>query len=383
MLRSEQRSLYRFMSIYLFSTFFMFAIAAAVFYKFERFQIEENVRQTLKHDVERIMPRIKQGNNGEPIGIEGLKYAVYTGKKRYLFGNFTPTVTDWTSGFERKGNLLRHIRVIPPPHRMHTAYLVVEKEIDQLPIKALERMILYTALSMFTLFLVLGYFLGRLFIAPMREALEKINLFIQDTTHELNTPISTILTNIEMIELLGKCPKIEEMERIRIASGTLSRIYEDMSYLKLNEQYQRQIEPVDFSKLLQERLTYFSSLARAKQIALSIDITSRVILDIDRSDASRLIDNILSNAIKYNHVGGTISVALDDQAFVVQDSGRGMDTKTQKRVFERFERGDKSEGGFGIGLDIVLGIVKYYRYKIEMTSVLGEGTTIKIRLIGE
>jgi two-component system OmpR family sensor kinase len=55
-----------------------------------------------------------------------------------------------------------------------------------------------------------------------------------------------------------------------------------------------------------------------------------------------------------------------------------MDAKTQAKVFGRFERGDESEGGFGIGLDIVSGIAKYYGYKVDMASVLGEGTTLKV-----
>jgi two-component system OmpR family sensor kinase len=55
-----------------------------------------------------------------------------------------------------------------------------------------------------------------------------------------------------------------------------------------------------------------------------------------------------------------------------------MDAKTQAKVFGRFERGDESEGGFGIGLDIVSGIVKQYEYSIDMVSKLGEGTTVKL-----
>ena len=67
----------------------------------------------------------------------------------------------------------------------------------------------------------------------MRDSLKQMNRFIQDTTHELNTPISTILTNIEMIETFSGEEKSTELKRIEIASKTLSRIYDDLDLFKL------------------------------------------------------------------------------------------------------------------------------------------------------
>jgi len=381
MSHSERRSLYRFMAIYVLSTLLLFGIGATIFYQFEMYQMQENARRGLKKESDRIIPLVKEGQVKRLEEITELKVAVYNGKKEYLFGTFHPEVVEWGRNFVSIGNILRHDRVVPPPHRKHTAYMVVEKKIDTSLVLQLRQTILYAALVALAALLVLGYFLGKLFIAPMREALTKLNLFVQDTTHELNTPISTILTNIEMLELLGKCKENEELKRIEIAAKTLSRLYEDLSYLKLNETYQRRIEPIDMSMLLDERVTYFSSLIRAKEIDLALEIRPEVIHEIDRTDAIRLYDNLLSNAIKYNNKGGNITIRLTDTGFSVTDTGRGMDTKTRAKVFDRFERGDESEGGFGIGLDIVSGIARYYGYKIEMASALGEGTTVNIRFM--
>ncbi len=90
-------------------------------------------------------------------------------------------------------------------------------------------MILLFMLIAGVFFVIIGYFLGRLFISPMRESIEMMNNFIQDTTHELNTPISTILTNLELIETIHNCSAKREMQRIEIASKTLSRIYDDLT----------------------------------------------------------------------------------------------------------------------------------------------------------
>ncbi len=378
MSRSERRSLYRFMTIYALSTLLLFGIGAVIFYQFEVYQMQENERRAIKRDSERIIPLIKEADPKKLQQIQGLEVAVYNGKKEYLFGTFEPASVQWGRNFVLRGDILRHSRVIPPPHRNHTAFMVIERQVDTSALSTLRQTILYASLLALFVVLGLGYFLGRLFIAPMRESIKKLNLFVQDTTHELNTPISTILTNIEMLEILGKCEKSGELERIEIASKTLSRIYEDLSYLKLHESYQRRVEPVDISLLLEERLTYFSSLVHAKGLRLSTEITPHIIQEIDRTDATRLYDNLLSNAIKYSNKGGEISLSLTAEGFLLGDTGRGMDAQTLAKVFERFERGDVSEGGFGIGLDIVSGIVRHYGYRIEMDSVLGEGSVVRV-----
>jgi two-component system OmpR family sensor kinase len=184
-----------------------------------------------------------------------------------------------------------------------------------------------------------------------------MNDFIQDTTHELNTPISTILTNLELIDALHKCNAKKEMQRIEIASKTLSRIYDDLTYLKLNQDYHRDIHPIDISRLLYERILYFSAAIEAKQIKLQEHIEEDVIISIDRDDAIRLIDNLISNAVKYNKSGGTLEVRLDRKELRVRDSGIGIEKKELATIYERFKRANKSEGGFGIGLNIVYQLI--------------------------
>jgi len=383
MSRSERRSLYRFMAIYLLSTLLLYGIGAAIFYQFERLQMQAHARSVLKAESDRILPLIKQGKIEELSAVEGLDVAVYNGRKSYLFGTFQPAQVDWNEPFVQRGDRLRYSRVIPPPHRKHTAYMVIERPIDQSRIATLRRTILYTTLLVLLLVLLLGYFLGRLFvIAPMRERIEMLDRFVQDTTHELNTPISTILTNIEMLGILGRCKEQEELRRIEIASRTLSRLYEDLSYLKLNEEYQRQIVSLDLSALLQERLTYFSALIDAKALRVRSEIVPEVLREMDRGDAVRLFDNLLSNAVKYNERGGSIILRLDTERFEICDSGRGMDAQTLSRVFARFERGDESEGGFGIGLDIVAQVCRYYGFGIRVDAAPGEGTTVTVSFGG-
>jgi len=231
------------------------------------------------------------------------------------------------------------------------------------------------------LFAILGYFLGRLFIAPMRESVEQMNRFIEDTTHELNTPISTILTNIEMIEALEKGNDVrDELGRIAIASRTLSRIYDDLSFLSLKHPYHRQITEVDMGDLVRERIDYFRMMMEAKQLKVTREIVNDVVLSIDLNDAMRLVDNLLSNAIKYNRTGGELHVMLMRDKLVVRDTGVGISAEKIATIHERFRRANTSEGGFGIGLNIVHQVVQYYGFDFSVRSQVDVGTEVVIEL---
>jgi two-component system OmpR family sensor kinase len=214
----------------------------------------------------------------------------------------------------------------------------------------------------------------------MRDAMEKMNHFIQDTTHELNTPISTILTNIEMIETFGKHEENStELKRIEIASKTLSRIYDDLTYLNLNHKYHRNIIKLNMSTLVEERMVYFSAMAEAKGLKVTVNTDLDVMLEIDKNDAIRLVDNLISNAIKYNRSKGLLYVTLTGEQFSVKDTGIGIGSKDLSTIMQRFKRANKSEGGFGIGLDIVNQVVSSYGFVLEINSKEGKGTEVRVK----
>jgi two-component system OmpR family sensor kinase len=113
-------------------------------------------------------------------------------------------------------------------------------------------------------------------------------------------------------------------------------------------------------------------------IEIETNIKKNVIINIDKNDALRLIDNLISNAIKYNKPNGNINIKIDENQFVIQDSGVGIDKKDMSKITKRFKRANSSEGGFGIGLDIVNQVVKSYGYKLEIESKRDIGTKVRI-----
>jgi len=362
------------------STFVLFALASWIFYTSAKKHLLDQQREVLKYEAGQLKSRLRILHQSDASVLyypkaECVYSAIYDLDKNYIFGNYDKA-PDLKSLLLK--DTLYHIEKVEP-YYLGAAYILLSKQIDHEPIANLQKNILLFMFGGGLFFTILGYFLGKLFIAPMRDSIEQMNHFIQDTTHELNTPISTILTNIEMLEALGKCEKgSEELKRIEIASKTLSRIYDDLTYLNLNHDYHRNIVEVDFSAMVNERIAYFGAMAESKSLIWEVKIKPNIVLMVDKNDALRLIDNLLSNAIKYNKMSGKLKVVLDEKHFLVEDTGVGIKSKDLSRITERFKRANKSEGGFGIGLHIVNQVVQSYNFVLKIESENDKGTKVCI-----
>jgi len=378
---SEKRSLIRFLVLYLGSTFILFSIASWLYYISSKHHLLDQQRESIKYESETMKSQLRtlHKSNDEKLVYTSpahIESAIYNVDKEYIFGTFK---TEQSLDINKYGHRLYYIAKIEP-YYLGAAYLLLAKDIDFAPIEALQKNIFLFMLGAGLFFAILGYFLGKLFIAPMRDAIKQMNLFIQDTTHELNTPISTILTNIEMIETFGKHEENStELKRIEIASKTLSRIYDDLTYLNLNHKYHRNIVNLNMSTLVEERMVYFSAMAEAKGLQVTVNTAPDVILQIDKNDAIRLVDNLISNAIKYNRSKGLLYVDLSEEVFSVKDTGIGIRSKDLSTILHRFKRANKSEGGFGVGLDIVNQVINSYGFTLEINSIEDEGTKVSVK----
>jgi two-component system, OmpR family, sensor kinase len=228
--------------------------------------------------------------------------------------------------------------------------------------------------------IVIGYFLLNLFLKPMKEALHLLDTFIKDTTHELNTPISTIMTNIELIdrEAIEDKYLLKIINRIDIGAKTISNIYDDLTYLILNNKVISNNQDINLKQLIEQRVEYFSILSNIKNIKIITNLNPDVMLNIDNKKISKLIDNILSNAIKYNKMGGSIYIDLDANKVVIKDTGKGIKKEHIDLMFDRYARFDKVVGGFGIGLNIVKMICAEYNLTINITSKLDNWTEVSV-----
>jgi len=254
---------------------------------------------------------------------------------------------------------------------MGVRYIVLKendlsKSLDHLRIKIIG----YLVFS-FILMGIVGYFLGRLFLQPVREQIESLDKFISDTTHELNTPISAILMTIQSL----KGVESKKMRRLEASAKRLSTMYGSLTY-----RLEGGIEPSEdlcLAGIVEERIEFIKELIDSKRLNITLNLEATKI-HMPKRSVYRLIDNLISNAIKYSDVGDTITVTLKNNILEVRDTGIGIDDKMQEDIFRRYYRAGDERGGFGIGLSIVLSICKKYKIKLGLDSKKGEGSAFKL-----
>jgi two-component system OmpR family sensor kinase len=268
----------------------------------------------------------------------------------------------------------------PQNYYLNTQYIIVEIKDDKEWLnKTIKTITIYSSIF-FTIMIIIGYFLLKLFLKPMRDAMHLLDTFIKDTTHELNTPISTIMTNIELIDKdsIKDNYLLKIINRIDIGAKTISNIYDDLTYLMLNNKIVSNNQDINLKQLIEQRVEYFSILANIKKIQIITKLNPDVTLHIDTKKISKLIDNLLSNAIKYNKIGGFIYIDLDVGKLSIKDTGKGIKKEHIDLMFARYARFDKVVGGFGIGLNIVKMISIEYNLNIEIKSEVGNSTEVSL-----
>jgi len=260
-----------------------------------------------------------------------------------------------------------------------TKYLIIEVENNGAWREETWKYILGYGFITFFLFMLFGLFLAKLFLRPMRDSIMLLDRFIKDTTHELNTPLSAILANIEMMDtgvMIEKNKK--KLNRINIAAKTVSTLYKDLTYLTLEQETQNDDEEIAIKPVLKNRVEYFDILAKSKNITFVLSLQHATIL-MDKRKFIRIIDNLISNAIKYNKRGGKIEIVLQENSLTVLDTGIGIAEDKIPFMFDRYMRFNQSEGGFGVGLSIVKKIVDEYSIQIEVESKEGKGTKVVLK----
>jgi len=210
---------------------------------------------------------------------------------------------------------------------------------------------------------------------PYKKLNHYLDDFLKDAMHELKTPIGVARVNIDLLQM--KIKEEKHLLRIKSALKNMSVIYEDLEYYMQRFSGIEEKKDIDFSLFLDKRVDFFNDLATAKNINLIRDIQSNLILHFNEIELYRIIDNNLSNAIKYSKEKSTITISLhkreDKIHLVFQDQGIGI--KDTSKIFDRYYRGDKITGGFGIGLSIVKNICTKNNIEIDVQSEVNKGST--------
>jgi len=228
--------------------------------------------------------------------------------------------------------------------------------------------------------IVLLVFLSSFFIIkqssePYKRFNKYLENFIKDAMHELKTPIGVILLNLDGLSSTYGDSKM--IKRAKSALKNMMVVYEDLEFFVRKSVIEHPKVDLNFSKFCEEKIEFFMDLLNSKDIKINSDIQDDIHINFCKLELSRIIDNTLSNAIKYSKNATTIHLSLkkeDDRVILkIKDEGKGI--KDTKKIFQRYYRGDKISGGFGIGLSIVKHICDKNSVHVEVKSKLKEGSS--------
>lgn len=214
------------------------------------------------------------------------------------------------------------------------------------------------------------------------------NDFIANVTHEMNTPLTSIRGFAELIAEGGIPPERTKSvaKTIIKQSDRLSNLIRSIINFSAIDSDELPDYEVDLTELVRETISSFEPKLSQKNIALKLDIASGVKVMSRRERLLEIFNNLVSNGIRYNKEGGTLTVTLtggEHPALAVADTGVGIAEEDKERIFDRFYTVDKSHngggGGFGLGLAIVKKLCKRAGWKLSVQSELGVGTEFSIQ----
>ncbi len=373
----ERGALFRFLTLYLGSVFVLLAIIGYLFFENNVSMMMSSTKYEMMYQARKvsskiIMTAMKNEKIDRDHYLKDLKHCrfdigYYDGQQKSIYTEIPEFKAFEESFLVQDGQC--YVVLEDPSSHLGVRYIVLKEAHLATEIRALRMKIISYLILSFIFMGIVGYFLARLFLAPVHHKIESLDRFISDTTHELNTPISAILMTIQTLK--GCDPK--KLKRLEASAKRLSTMYGSLTYRLRGEGKEQKIEHFSLSRLAAERVEYIKELIDAKRLTVTMDL-DELSVNMDRESAVRLIDNLLSNAIKYSDPGGMITVITKGKKLIVADEGIGIDEKEQRDIFKRYKRANKERGGFGIGLDIVLTICKRYGIKIDLESEKGKGS---------
>ncbi|MDF1881337.1 HAMP domain-containing histidine kinase [Sulfurimonas sp. MAG313] len=374
----ERKSLINFILLYVGSSVFLISVIAFLIYeneernslemmqmKMEHFadmQGEEIIKSDMKKSKEYMLPEVSE-----------YEVALYDKSQSLLDGDDLKGIDFAKKAYQKDGDWY-YLSKAANGH-LGVEHIVVKKRGYDVCVQDLRKdVILYWAIAVVFISLM-AYWLGRIFLKPVREKIDTIDEFIKDSTHELSTPLTALMLSVDA---LSKQAPSKALTRIKLSSRQIADIYHDLTFLLQLDQTAKIDEEIDMKALLEERVNYFTPLAEHKRLEFILELHAFIFM-MERTACIRLFDNIISNAIKYNMKDKKIYISIKGKNVLIRDEGKGMDKVEQKQVFERYMRVEKNRGGFGIGLDIVKQVTSRYDIKIEINSKPNIGTLFTLK----
>ena len=220
--------------------------------------------------------------------------------------------------------------------------------------------IAFAQMALLFLFAFISYRLAKNALMPLQKSVATLDKFAKDLIHDLNTPVTAIKLNMKLLKKDTNFDKNRALQRLDRSVHTISELHENLTILLQEETFQMQ--EMNLFEIVQDVVQLH------KQIYPSLDFQIQNIpfkATVNPSAMKQILQNIISNACKYNSKDGYIKVYSKDKSLYIEDSGKGIENP--QKIFDRSFSGENSSG---IGLDIVKRLAKSMDIKIVVESNL-------------
>lgn len=224
----------------------------------------------------------------------------------------------------------------------------------------------------------------------LEKAFEMQGRFVADASHEMRTPLATMRTNLEVLQLDPKATLSDYKEMIVTLTRTLDRLERLSNDLLLLARGELEVHkvPVNIEALLTEVVQNLMPFAKENHVIINMKVQEGAVVLADERLLGIAFGNLIDNGIRYNRSGGSVEITVfgvDNGLTVqIQDTGEGIPSEELPRIFDRFYRVEKSRtryrGGAGLGLAICEHIIKLHGGHIKASSTVGEGSNFIIWL---
>lgn len=366
----EKKSFYSFLFLYLGSSLIFVLLSGFWYYSAQKNALENTTYYKLQHLADRISSLIINAHMmGEKLilpSVEvGCEYTLVPTKEHKVYKE---------TYFEKDG--FKTLVSSAPQEHLMIEYVVVSTNNYHKDLLSLQKRVSMIIVVVFLTIGIISWILSKLFMRPVRQKMIQIEQFIQDISHELNTPI-TALTMSSKRAMQKQVYDEKILRNISISTKQLYSIYKSLAYLNFSSQEQSP-EYLELKPLLEQSIEYYAELSMAKNIKIQTNLQEAGIMAVE-SRIELLFSNLISNAIKYSMPDTSIMIELKQGHFLIKDEGVGIQAQKIHDIFKAYERNSNLAGGFGVGLSIVKEICDTYGIDIEVASELGVGSSFTLR----
>ncbi len=372
-MKAVTKSLIYFLVIYLGSIAILGGIIGYFYFHDQKDVIIDKMHVGMRHKAEDINAKLEYYHNKNSeefiFAEEGYDIALYDKDKEQIASTFGDAKLDFSQFFYSENEEYYLIESLYKQY-LGVKYIVIKKLLPVEEIRAVKTQMMYASLYVTVFLIFVAILLAKIMLFPLKDVISSLKTFIKNTTHEMNTPISTILMSYEHFDKNNLNTKqLRSLDRIEIATKTLSTLYSDLTYISFHEHIVYEKTEINVKEVLLERVKYIDTFIRFKGLHVTYDLED-FMFHIDSRKLILLIDNLLSNAVKFSKPKGEIHISLNQHALSVKDHGVGIAKEDQEKIFKRFE----TSNGFGVGLDIVSNICQEHHIKIALESEVSKGS---------